>query len=170
LDNIARRFNVSRDSVHRHMTNHVSESDRLQYISDIPIQELAERAAHEGVSLLDYFGIVRGILLQQFQLCAAVNDKNGVAILAGRLTEVLRAIGSATGEIMKSPMVQNVNNSINITTSAVFIDLQQMLIKRLAGHPAALESVIAGLHELEVKSARPVAAPILIEHEAAHAI
>lgn len=41
------------------MTNHVAEADRLQYISDIPIQELAERAANEGVSLLDYFAIVR---------------------------------------------------------------------------------------------------------------
>jgi hypothetical protein len=29
--------------------------------------------------LLDYFAIVRGVLLQQFQLAASVNDKNGSA-------------------------------------------------------------------------------------------
>jgi hypothetical protein len=168
LDNVARKFNISRDCVHRHMTNHVSEADRLQHISDIPVQELAERAAHEGVALIDYFNIVRGILLQQFQLCASVNDKNGVAILAGRLTEVLRAIGSATGEILRSPMVQNVNNTINFVNSPIFVDLQQMLIRRLAGHPEALAAVCEGLAELERRSApRP---PSVIEHEgSAHA-
>jgi hypothetical protein len=165
LDNIARKFNISRDCVHRHMTNHVSEADRLQHISDIPVQELAERAANEGVSLLDYFAIVRGILLQQFQLCASVNDKNGVAILAGRLTEVLRAIGTASGEIMKSPLVQNVNNTINFINSPVFVDLQQMLIRRLQGHPEALASVCEGLADLERRSApRPLAGPV-IEHQ-----
>ena len=107
-------------------------------------------------------------MLQQFQLCASVNDRNGVAILGGRLTEILRAIGAASGEIMKSPMVQNINNSINITNSPIFLDLQQMLIRRLANHPAALSEVVAGLQELESRSAPRPAAP-MIEHEGAHA-
>jgi hypothetical protein len=42
-------------------------------------KELAARASTEGISLLDYFAIVRGVLLQQFQLAASVNDKNGTA-------------------------------------------------------------------------------------------
>lgn len=173
LDAVAGKFQISRDALHRHMHRHVSEADRLQYIADIPVQELAQRAANEGVSLLDYFSIVRGILLQQFQLCASVNDRNGVAILGGRLTEILRAIGAASGEIMKSPMVQNINNSISITNSPVFLDLQQMLIRRLANHPAALSEVIAGLQELETRAApRPIAGPPMLEHQggAAHAI
>jgi hypothetical protein len=171
LDAVAGKFQISRDALHRHMHRHVSEADRLQHISDVPVRELAQRAANEGVSLLDYFSIVRGILLQQFQLCASVNDRNGVAILGGRLTEILRAIGAASGEIMKSPLVQNIN-SINITNSPIFLDLQQMLIRRLANHPAALSEVIAGLQELETRSSapRPTAAP-MIEHQggAAHA-
>jgi hypothetical protein len=93
LDSIAAKYGTSRDAIWRHMDKHVPEDVRLQYITTIPIKELAERAATEGVSLLDYFGIVRGVLLQQFQLAASVNDKNGTAVLAGRLTEVLREIG-----------------------------------------------------------------------------
>jgi hypothetical protein len=171
LDSIAAKFQISRDSIHRHMHRHVSETDRLAYIVDIPVQDLAQRAANEGVSLLDYFAIVRATLMTQFQLCASVNDRNGVAILGGRLTEILRAIGSTTGEIMKSPMVQNVNNTVNFINSPVFVDLQQMLIRRLAGHPDALAAVIDGLRELEVKSApRPIAGPPMIEHQGgAHA-
>jgi hypothetical protein len=82
LDNVSAKFGVSRDVVHRHMTRHVDEDTKLQYISDVPIRELAARASEEGVSLLDYFAIVRGVLLQQFQLAAACNDKNGTAVLA----------------------------------------------------------------------------------------
>jgi hypothetical protein len=168
LDAIAAKFEgVSRYSLHRHMHRHVSEADRLSYIAEVPVQELAQRAANEGVSLLDYFAIVRGVLLQQFQLAASVNDKNAVANLAGRLTEVLRAIGSATGEIMKSPMVQNVTNTVNFVNSPIFADLQSMLLKRLASHPEAMASVVDGLRELETRAAPgPVAGP-MIEHQGA---
>jgi len=169
LDSIAAKYAIGRDALWRHMARHVPEDVRLQYIAEVPIQELAQRAANEGVSLLDYFSIVRGVLLQQFQLAASVNDKNGVAILAGRLTEVLRAIGSATGEIMKSPMVHNVTNTVNFVNSPIFTDLQSMLIKRLAGHPAAMSAVLEGLAELEARSAPQARAP-MIEHQGdAHA-
>src|SRR3982074_156109 len=72
LDSVAAKHGISRDALHRHMKNHVPEDIRLQYITEIPIKELAQRAANEGVSLMDYFGIVRGVLLQQFQLAASV--------------------------------------------------------------------------------------------------
>jgi hypothetical protein len=167
LDSISSKYGVSRDAVHRHM-KHVPEDVRLQYIADTPIKELAQRAATEGVGLLDYFAIVRSILLQQFQLAASVNDKNGTAVLAGRLTEVLREIGKVTGEIMKSPAVQNINTTVNFVNSPIFLDLQQMLVRRLAGHPDAMAAVIEGLRELEAKSSRPMPAPVMIEHGSTH--
>ena len=170
LDSIAAKFSIGRDALWRHMAKHVSEDLKAQYIADVPIKELAARASEEGLGLLDYFAIVRGILLQQFQLAASVNDKNGTAVLAGRLTEVLREIGKVTGELMRSPSVMNVTNTVNFVNSPVFVDLQQMLIKRLGGHPEALAAVIDGLRELETRSARPMAAPVMIEHDGgAHA-
>jgi hypothetical protein len=161
LDSISTKFGISRDCIFRHM-RHVPEDVRAQYLADVPIKELAARAANEGVSLLDYFSIVRGVLLQQFQLAASVNDKNGTAVLAGRLTEVLREIGKVTGELMRTAPVQNIHNSVTFVNSPVFINLQQMLVKRLAGHPDALNSVIEGLRELEARSApRAMPAPII---------
>lgn len=124
LDNIAAKYTIGRDALWRHMARHVPEDVRAQYLADVPIKELAARASAEGVSLLDYFAIVRGVLLQQFQLAASVKDKNGTAVLAGRLTEVLREIGRITGELMRSPAVQNVTTTINFVNSPIFVDLQ----------------------------------------------
>jgi hypothetical protein len=170
LDNLSRKFAVSRDSIFRHMRDHVDDDLRAQYLLEVPIKDLAEAAAAENVSVLEYLSIVRATLLQQFQLAASCNDKNGVAILGGRLTEVLRAIGSITGEVLRSPAVSNVVNTINFTASPVFLDLQQMLIRRLAGHPEAMAAVVEGLRELESRSA-PQMTPLVIEHQGgAHAV
>jgi hypothetical protein len=171
LDNVSRKFAVSRDAVHRHMKAHVTEDQRAQYILEAPIKDLASAAAAEGVSLLEYLHLIRSVLLQEFQLAAACHDKNATAILAGRLTEVLNAIGKLTGEILRAPAVANVinNNTINVN-SPVFLDLQQMLIKRLAGHPEAMAAVVEGLRELEGRSAVSQPAPLVIEHRGhAHA-
>jgi hypothetical protein len=169
LDSIARKFGVSRDIIHRHCKNHVSEDLKASYLAGVPLKELAAKAASEGLSVLEYFALIRATLLTEFQLASQVHDRHATSALAGRLTEVLREIGRITGEIMRSPGVQNVTNTVNFVNSPVFVDLQTMLIRRLAGHPDAMAAVIDGLRELEAKSERPVVQPILIEHEGAHA-
>ncbi len=173
LDAIAGKFQISRDSLHRHMHRHVSEADRLQYIAEVPIQELAQRAANEGVSLLDYFSIVRGVLLQQFQLAASVNDKNGTAVLAGRLTEVLREIGRITGEIMRSPGVLNVNGNINILNHPQLAMVQANILRALAPHPAARNAVIEALRRMDSPVDAPASPPNgsekLLELQVTHA-
>jgi hypothetical protein len=170
LDSISAKYSISRDALHRHMKNHVSEDQRASYLAGVPLRELAKRATAEGLSVLEYFGLIRATLMTEFQLAANVHDKNAVATLAGRLIELLREIGRITGEIMRSPGVQNVTNTVNFINSPDFLNLQQMLIRRLAGHPEALAAVIEGLRELESRSAPHQAPPLTIEHqEPAHA-
>jgi hypothetical protein len=170
LTNLAKKFSVGRDSIHRHMANHVSEDERAMYIAETPIRDLAEAAASEGCSVLEYLAVIRTALMGQFQLACAANDRNGSAILGGRLTEVLREIGKLTGEILRPPAVQNVTNTVNFINSPIFADLQAMLIRRLAGHPDALAAVVDGLRELEGRSAPQQPMPLVIEHrEGAHA-
>jgi hypothetical protein len=166
LDSIGAKYGVSRDSVFRHMRAHVPEDLRAEYLASVPVKELAAKAAAEGMSVLQYLSVVRSTLMTQFQLAASVNDRYGTSALAGRLNETLREIGRITGEIMRSPAVQNISNTVNFVNSPDFVNLQQMLIRRLAGHPAAMAEVIEGLRELETRSARPMAAPIMIEGEA----
>ena len=149
LDNIAHSFGISRDVIWRHMRDHVSADDKAAYIADVPVQEMVARAADEGVSLLDYFKIIRGTLMKQFQLAAAVNDHKAVAALAGKLNETLDMIGRLTGEMLRSAPGTVVNNTSVFVNRPMFVDLQSMLIRKLQGHPDALADVVQGLQELE---------------------
>jgi hypothetical protein len=166
LDNLSRKFAVSRDSIFRHCRDHVDADLRAQYLAEVPIKDLAKAAADEGCSVLEYLAIVRSALMQQFQLAVACNDKNGTAILAGKLTEVLRLVANISGEILKAPSVANITNNVNFINSPMFADLQQMLVRRLAGHPEALTAVVEGLRELESKSFSPPPMPLTIEYRA----
>jgi hypothetical protein len=73
LDNISSKYNVSRDAVFRYMRAHVSEDLRAEYLSAVPLKELAEKAAAEGCSVLQYLSIVRSVLMNQLQLAASVS-------------------------------------------------------------------------------------------------
>ncbi len=113
---------------------------------DAPIAEMAQRAANEGVALIDYFSIVRGIIFQQLQLCASVNNANGVAILGGRLIEVLREIGRTTGELGQLATSLTINgNVVNIQNSPVLANLQANILTALRPFPEAKSAVIAAL-------------------------
>lgn len=155
LATVAAQFEISTDSIWRHMSRHVSERAKAAYLVDVPIAEMVARAADEGVSLLDFFKIVRGVLMKQFQLAAAVNDRHATASLAGRLNETLGLIGKLTGELLRLAPGMVTNNLTVFINSPAFADLQTMLIRRLAAHPEALAAVIAGLRELEAKAEPP---------------
>ena len=43
LDTIAAKHEISRDFVHRHMKNHVSDEARADYLAAVPMSELAAR-------------------------------------------------------------------------------------------------------------------------------
>jgi hypothetical protein len=170
LDKIAEQFGVSRDSVWRHMGKHLSDADRAAYLDDIPLAEMVARAADEGVGLLDFFRIVRGTLMKQFQLAASVNDRRAVAALAGKLTEVLNSIGAVTGEMLRLSPGSTVNNTAIFINSPAFASLQAMLVRKLSGHPEALSAVVEGLQELEQSSEQhqPPTMPLTLQGEAAH--
>jgi hypothetical protein len=146
LDNLALTFKVSRDSIHRHCLNHLSDDDRSNYLASVPLKELADKAAAEGTSVLDNLSIVRSTLMRSFQVAASVGDRSGTATLAGKLTDVLRTIGNLTGEL-GSMAVKNlmINNSTTILNSPVFASLQANLLHALAPFPEARAAVVAAL-------------------------
>jgi hypothetical protein len=134
------------------MRNHVTEAEKAEYLADVPLKEVAKRAAEEGDSLLDYFNLIRSVVLRQMLLAASVNDGHRVAKLAARATEVLVELGRLTGELTRLAPVTNVNNTAIFINSPIFAELQEMLIEKLRDHPPALEAVIEGLQELEARS------------------
>jgi hypothetical protein len=157
LDTIAAKHSISRDAIFRHMKNHVDDATRADYLAAVPMSELAEKAANEGVSVLQYFRIIRGVLMKQFQLAASLNDKNAVSTLAGRLTECLRAIGSISGE-MGNMAVNNltINNTTNILNSPIFATLQANMLHALAPFPDARAAVVAALRQMDEQNAPPM--------------
>lgn len=152
LDSIAQKFGAHRDAIWRHMKNHVSEDQKAAYLADAPLQEMAAKAAAEGVSLIHYFSLIRSTVVQQMLLAASVNDRHGLAALSGRAIEVTREVGKLTGELMQFAPGNTVNNLAVFVASPVFHDLQEMLLDKLSGHPDALTAVVEGLRELEAKS------------------
>src|SRR3954470_18729125 len=131
------------------------------------------RAADEGVSLLDFFKIVRGTLMKQFQLAASVNDRKAVAALAGKLNETLNLIGNISGEMLRLSPGTVVNNTAVFINSPAFTDLQSMLVRKLSGYPEALSAVVEGLQELEARAApapNPAALIDVTSAEMAHAV
>jgi hypothetical protein len=149
LNAISAKYGVSRDSVHRHMKRHLSEEARASYLADIPMSELAEKAAAEGTSVLDYLKIIRSTLMQQFQIAAGVGDKHATGMLAGRLTDVLREIGKITGELGAMASSVTINNNTLIMNSPVVASLQAAILQALVPYPEARNAVVLALRQID---------------------
>lgn len=115
---------LRRDAVYRHMANHVSNETKAAIVADIPLSDLAKRAADEGRSLIDYFAITRSTVMQSMQMAASVNDYTGTAALAKRAVEVNKEIGRLTGEMLNSAPVQHVTNNTVFMASPAFMQLE----------------------------------------------
>jgi hypothetical protein len=169
LDTISAKYGVSRDSVFRHMRAHVSEDLRAEYLAAVPLAELAQKAASEGLSVLQYLSIVRSTLMNAFQLAANVGDRNGTAILAGRLNETLRTIGQLCGELGDMARI-TINGNVNVMNHPQIAGLQASILKALGPFPAAREAVVMALRAIDTESA-PAATAVpemkAIEHHAA---
>jgi hypothetical protein len=167
LDTIAAKYTVSRDAIWRHMGKHVSEDLRAEYLAAVPLKELAAKAAAEGVSVLEHFSIVRSVLMQQFQLASSVNDRNAVGSLAGRLTEVLRAIANITGEMgALANSTINIHGNINVLNSPVFATLQANMLTALAPFPDARAAVVAALRKIDEQNPLAESATRVVDHVA----
>ena len=100
LERLAEKFEVHKDAVWRHMQRHVSEERKASYlIGPAKIAALAEVAAEESESILDYLNILRWSFFALLDKRAAEGDHYAVSMLSSRATEVLREIGKLTGQI-----------------------------------------------------------------------
>jgi hypothetical protein len=151
LDTISAKYHVSRDSIFRHMRAHVSEDLRAEYLAAVPLAELAAKATAENMSVLQYLSIIRSTLMSAFQLAANVGDRNGTAILAGRLHETLRTIGQLSGQMSEVAARSSVtiHGNVSVMASPLLAHLQASILKALAPFPAAREAVIGALRAMD---------------------
>lgn len=175
LDSVAGKYAISRDALHRHCKNHLSDDLRSEYLAAVPLKELAEKAAAEGLTVLEYLALIRGILVQQLQLASSVNDRNGVANISRVLNDTLGKIGQITGE-MGDLAARNISITQNnfLQDHPAFAKVQATLLRALEKHPEARADVVRALRSLDEENAPSAAArPAnpdmkLLELEATH--
>jgi hypothetical protein len=166
LDALAKKFEVSRDAIHRHWRDHVSDELKASYlVGPAQLAELAQTAAAEGASVLDHFRAVRTMLMSHMAAVTEAGDARGAAIVASQLVSVLEKIGKVTGEIATIAQgTINVTNNNVLIQSPQFAKVQAAILRALAPHAAARADVVAALRELDTEA---TSNPPLIEH--AHA-
>jgi hypothetical protein len=173
LDALSRKFKgLHRDQIWRHWKEHVSAELKVSYLAGpATIQELKERAAEENGSILDYFKIIRSVLMGALTASAEAQSAFSMATISGRLVEVLREIGRITGEVER--MSAGISVTANIMMGdARMTNLQIGLLAIARNHPGARTDIVALLRGLDVPEApKPngAAAPrMMIEGEAVH--
>lgn len=152
LESIAAKFGLHRDQVWRHWHRHVTAERKAQYIAGpVQLNELAERAAAEGLSLIDYLAIMRSTLLMLFSNAAGEGDAKATAWVSGRLLDVLKQIGKLTGELAASGV--NIINNTMIMNAPEITEMQAVIIGALAPYPEARAAVVAALRQFEREGA-----------------
>jgi hypothetical protein len=174
LDALAAQFGLSRYSIHRHCRNHLSAQRRAELTAGpAKVEQLANAAADESKSLLDYLGITRSVLFNQILNAAEAGDRNGVANVAGRLLESLRELGRLTGELRLVSGITVNHNSLTLIGSPEFGALSEGLLAIARAHPEARGDIVALLRTLDAPSLpKPnggMPAGPLIDAEALHA-
>jgi hypothetical protein len=151
LDNVAGKFQISRDSLHRHFHNgHVTEDARAQYLADVPIAELAQLAASEGTSVLQYLSLVRSVLMQEFQLASQAHAHHAASALAGRLNETLKLIGTLSGEMSELARI-TINGNVNVMNHPQIATLQARILEALEPFPSAAQAVVSALRSFDTE-------------------
>ncbi len=163
---VAKKFGVDYWSLWRHWRKHVPDEHKARLaIGPVARAALAARVADESQSVLDHFKSVRAGLYELFEAALNAGDRNGGALLAGRLHENLNGVARLTGELAQSPLIQQ---TTNIVMMPAFASLQAALIRALAEHPEARAAVIAEFRKLELgqsPAAAAASAPALLELE-----
>jgi hypothetical protein len=167
LDALAKKFDVSRDSIDRHWHRHVSAESKATYLcGPAELATLAERAAIEGDSVLDYLKLCRTVLTGQLAAMTEAADARGAAYVAGQLTRTLEAIARVTGEIGElARSTINISGNVSILTdSPAFARVQATMLRALAPFPDARGAVVLALRSLDEENAQAPAAAKVIEH------
>lgn len=162
---VAEKYGLAATSVRRHWTKHVSPERRAQLVMG-PVQRaaLAARVAEESESVLDHLKVVRAGLYALFDAAVEAGDRNGGAILAGRLIVCLEKIGHITGQLAQSPLLVN-NTQVNVFASdPAFALFQADLIRVLSRFPDARAAVLAEFERLDRVDTPTVPA---LEHQSA---
>jgi hypothetical protein len=152
LDNLSAQFGVSRDALHRHWHQHVADETKANLLlGKAKIEKLAELAADENRSVIEYLGIMRSLLFSQMERLARKDDHAGVAAIASRLTRVLAQLAQVTGQASEfaAKTSISVTNNYALTSTPAFNELQRELLRLCNRHPQIRQDVVEMLRRID---------------------
>jgi hypothetical protein len=163
LRSLAAKFDVSLDAVDRHWHKHVSAEMKASYLlGPVQLQELAAKAAEQGVSVLDHLHAVRTVMMGHLASVTEAGDSRTAAIVAGRLTTLLETIARISGELgdLAKSTTYHITNNVAVMQQPEFARVQASLLRALAPFPDARAAVVVALrdHDAGRAPARHVAA------------
>jgi hypothetical protein len=167
LDALAKKFHVSRDSVHRHWALHVPPEVKATYLAGPgDLATFAEKAAQEGDSVLDYLRFCRSILVAQLAAANESGDSRTAAYVADKLRMLLETLAKVTGQLgsLASSITFNTTNVAVLAEHPHFLKMQASILQALGPHPAARADVVRALRSLDEETAPRSHAPAAIEH------
>jgi hypothetical protein len=170
LEKVAAAFpGTTRFSIKRHLSNHVSDKRKCELLAgEGRIAALAEAAAKEDRSLLDYYILNRGIAANRMLACAEAGDTHGVNLMLARLHENYAGIARLTGQIgqLSLTLNQTNNTTFNFETSPAFVRLVEVVLDQLRDHPELRANVARAVREIGEPA--PTSEPLMLEGELAH--
>lgn len=159
LESLAEKFSTEKNPLtkhclSRHMRNHVApETKEALAGGPAHLNQLAERAAKENMSILDYLQILRSTLMRQLTNCNIADDAFSTSRLAATLLAVLQEIGRLTGEISNIQSLHLHRHGHVLLNDPAILNMQSALLAALQPFPEARRAVIVALRELEAADA-----------------
>jgi hypothetical protein len=114
------------------------------------MDKLAQKAAEEGDSVLDYLKVCRGALLSQLAALNVAGDSRNVAYVVGQLTRTLETMARISGELGDMAHTINVTNNVAVLQeSPAFARVQAAILRALQPHAEARLAVVRALRTMD---------------------
>jgi hypothetical protein len=153
---LAKRFDVSSDSLFRHNRSHLPPQLRAKLLAgapDLGSMDLDALRETEGQSLLAHLVAIRGRLFGSLDFAEEHGDIHAVPRITSQLHQNLELTGKLVGSLGIGHTTVN-----NVLVLPQYVELRVDLINALRPFPDAAKAVAAVLHRLESKAAADIAA------------
>ena len=128
---VARRYEASKDAVHRHKANHMVAK----------LARAAEREALDADALLEDLLLFRGLALRLFQKAEAASSFSGAA---GALREA-RSCVETLGKIIGAMKPDGPTVQVAVVAAPEWVELRGRILAALEPHPEARAAVLAAI-------------------------
>jgi hypothetical protein len=150
LAKLAAMFGVSKDSIHRHMRQHVSK-ERLGALMLGParMESLANEAAAESRTLLERMNVATSILFNRLVANAEAKDDVRIGVIAGRLGEMFDKYSRLTGELRQLSGITVNSTVVNFYSSPEFRRVQQAILELARRRPDVKADLLQVMREID---------------------